>query len=225
MESLEMLANNLANASTSGYKSDREFYGLYRAPEATDQEMLPVIEREWTDFRQGTVTPTGKPLDLALSGKGFFKVAGTSGPLYTRNGNFRLSTDGAIRTAEGYAVVNRDGGLLEVDPAITIDVAADGTVSQGGQQVGRLDIMGFQEASQLRKQGESYFLWTGDPRGAQPAEGVDVLQGRLESANVSPAETSVRLIHVMRQFEMLQRAVVLGGEMNRRAIEEVAKST
>jgi len=76
-----MLANNLANAATAGYKSDREFYSLYVAPEALEPALagfsaapatLPVIQSHWTDFNQGTLTPTGNPLDLALSGKGFF---------------------------------------------------------------------------------------------------------------------------------------------------------
>ena len=91
MESLELLANNVANASTGGYKADREFYGLYVAPEAQDGSAatMPVIERPWIDHSQGPLHATGNPLDVALSGKGFFSVNGPSGPLYTRNGNFR----------------------------------------------------------------------------------------------------------------------------------------
>jgi flagellar basal body rod protein FlgG len=66
MESLELLANNLANAATSGYKSDREFYSLYTSPHSSGEKTQPVIEREWTDFRQGVLAPTGNPLDQAL---------------------------------------------------------------------------------------------------------------------------------------------------------------
>ena len=72
MESLDLLANNVANASTGGYKADREFYSLYVAPEAQDAgpaSTMPVIERPWVDWSQGTVYPTGNPLDLALSGR------------------------------------------------------------------------------------------------------------------------------------------------------------
>src|ERR1041385_1912118 len=67
MESLDMLANNIANSGTVGFKTDREFYGIY-------QQELPVIEKQWTDFSQGALTPTGNPLDLALSGKGMFAL-------------------------------------------------------------------------------------------------------------------------------------------------------
>ena len=101
MDSLEMLANNLANAATDGFKSDREGYGLYLAPEAAGAESslpatLPVVERHWTDFGQGLLHSTGNALDLALSGKGFFVVGGPNGPLYTRNGSFRLSPAGRV---------------------------------------------------------------------------------------------------------------------------------
>src|SRR3954451_1263983 len=72
MESLDLLANNIANASTGGYKADREFYGLYRAPEGDSDSTMPLIERHWIDPSQGTLHGTGNPLDVALSGRGFF---------------------------------------------------------------------------------------------------------------------------------------------------------
>src|SRR5580704_6915387 len=104
MDSLDMLANNLANGSAGGYKADREFYSLYVAPEAAgsvpDADTLPVIERPWTDFSQGELRPTGNPLDVALTGKGFFTVAGPSGPLYTRNGAFRVLPAGQMVGAD-----------------------------------------------------------------------------------------------------------------------------
>src|SRR5947209_20523802 len=87
MESLDLLANNVANASTGGYKADREFYSLYAAPEAEGGQTMPLIEKPWVDLSQGLIHQTGNPLDLALTGRGFFAVAGPNGPLYTRNGS------------------------------------------------------------------------------------------------------------------------------------------
>src|SRR6476620_7268767 len=88
MESLDLLANNIANASTSGFKADREFYNLYMAAEQEGGDsapsVQPVIEKHWTDFSQGALTATANPLDVALSGPGFFGVAGPSGAMYTR---------------------------------------------------------------------------------------------------------------------------------------------
>ena len=109
MEALDILSNNLANANTGGYKVDREFYSLYQGEQTTAADgqqatTLPVIQKAWTDFQQGLLTPTGNPLDLALEGKGFFTVEGPSGPLYTRNGAFKLSTTGVLTTMDGYPV-------------------------------------------------------------------------------------------------------------------------
>jgi flagellar basal-body rod protein FlgF len=220
MESLDMLANNMANADTSGFKTDREFYNLYVSPEAEASEgspaTLPVIERPWTDFSQGSLRPTGSPLDLALTGKGFFAVDGPSGSLYTRNGNFRVSPAGRLVTAEGYPVRAVDGTKLQVDPSGAVEVAADGTVNQNGQTLGQIEVADFSDQSSVTKQGASYFR---SAIAAQAASGVEVTQGKLESSNVGPAESAVRLVSVMRQFEMLQKAVTLGGQMNQSAVE------
>ncbi|HSW50057.1 MAG TPA: flagellar hook basal-body protein [Bryobacteraceae bacterium] len=229
MESLDMLANNLANTATAGYKGDREFYGLYISAEARPSSLqggqaatLPVIERQWTDFSQGTLLATGNPLDLAISGRGFFAVNGPAGPLYTRNGSFQLSATGAVTTLEGYPVRLVGGGALQTASSNPIEVSPEGAVRQDGAVLGQLEIADFRELSSLSKQGSNYFA---SRSGAAPAAatGFEVRQGRLESSNVASAEGAVRLVNVIRQFEMLQRAITLGGEMNRRAVEEVAR--
>ena len=107
MEALDLVANNLANTTTGGFKLDREFYSLFTAADNEadgGSTRLPLIQKQWTDFSQGVLTPTGNALDLALSGKGFFAVNGPNGPLYTRNGSFQLSPSGQLTTADGYAV-------------------------------------------------------------------------------------------------------------------------
>src|SRR5579862_5507675 len=84
MDSLDMLANNIANTGTAGFKADREFSGLF-------EEQLPMVDRAWTDFSQGTLTPTGNPLNLGLSGTGFFALNSPTGVVYSRNGEFQIS--------------------------------------------------------------------------------------------------------------------------------------
>src|SRR5574340_44050 len=222
MESLEMLANNLANAATGGYKTDREFYSLYASPEAaaTGSATLPVIERHWTDFSPGTLRPTGNPLDLALAGRGFFAVNGPSGALYTRNGSLRISPAGLLLGPEGYPVRAAGGGTISLRSGTPFEVGTDGTVRQQGQSAGQLEIAGFADPSVLAKQGNTYCRAAGVNPTAATAE---VRQGHLEDSNVSSAESAVRIVSLMRQFEMLQRAISLGGEMNRKAVEEVAR--
>jgi flagellar basal body rod protein FlgG len=225
MESLEMPANNVANASTGGYKSDREFYSLYVAPEAASDQsaVMPLIERPWTDFSQGVLTATGNPLDLAISGKGFFAVNGPSGPLYTRNGSFALAKDGRLVTADGYAVRAEGGGSLTLSGSGWVEISADGTVRQDNNVAGRLEIRDFPGAQSLLKRGSNYFRPADSTVQPTTAPGASVVQGQVEASNAGSAESAVRLINVMRQFEMLQKAVSLGLEMNQRAIQDVAK--
>ncbi len=219
MDSLDMLANNLANSGTVGFKADREFYGLY-------QQALPMVEKPWTDFSQGVLAPSGKSLDLALSGKGFFALNSPAGIVFTRGGEFRISKTNQLQTAEGFTLRNtRDQGKpITVNPSLAVDIDKDGVVRQGGQEIAQIELAGIDSAnSMLRKMGNSYFAFL-DPAGApsKPAA-VEVHQGALEQSNVPVGDAAVRLVSVMRQFEMLQRAMSLGSEMNRHAIEEVAR--
>ncbi|MGH9659196.1 MAG: flagellar hook-basal body protein, partial [Bryobacteraceae bacterium] len=209
----------LSNASTAGYKADREFYNLW-------SERLPVIESNWTDFSQGLLAETRNPLDLALQGRGFFAADSPAGPLFTRSGNFHVSRAGVLETAEGYTVRAVGGDRKMRIPAgrendVTID--ADGSVRLDGGVVGRLDLADFSQRESIAKHGGNYFRLVDPKATIGRAAGAEVHQGRLENSNVAPGESAVRLVSVMRQFEMLQRALALGGEMNRRAVEEVAK--
>src|SRR5450631_3325720 len=111
MESLDMLANNIANADTGGYKTDREFYSLYTSSEATgdDPATLPVIEKNYTDYSQGSMRTTSNPLDFGIQGKGFFAVDSPAGVAYTRNGSFQLTPAGKLVNGDGYAVRSASG--------------------------------------------------------------------------------------------------------------------
>jgi flagellar basal-body rod protein FlgF len=225
MESLDMLANNLANTETGGYKTDREFYSLYVSPDAAGvaPAQMPVIERQWTDFSQGVIRPTGNPLDFALSGKGFFSVDGPNGPLYTRQGSFKLSPAGVLVTTEGYAVRLANGRQLQTSSDGPLEVSASGDVIQQGQPLGKLAVMDFADTGVLSKQGSNYYR-PGDPAiTPAAATGVEIQQGKLEGSNVGTAESAVRLVGVMRQFEMLHKAMAIGAEMNKKAVEEVAR--
>ncbi len=228
MESLDLLANNLANASTTGYKVDREFYSLFtgdqeEAGEEGNKSTVPLIDKRWTDFSQGVLQTTGNPADMALEGKGFFTVNGPAGPLYTRNGSFQVSAAGILTTADGYAVRSRAGGTIKLDSTSPLEVTREGQVQQGGATIGELDVVNFANTMSLSKQGSNYYQ-NGDPKVPPTAAAdVQVHQGQLESSNVNTPASAVQLVGVMRQFEMLQKAIKLSMDMEQKGISEVAR--
>ena len=226
LEALDLAANNIANSGTTGYKLDRESYNLYIAPEAIDPESpapssLPVVQTNWTDFTQGSLASTGNLLDVAISGPGFFAVNGPGSVLYTRNGSFRLSPAGVITTSEGYALREAAGGTIRLDPNLPFEITPDGMVKQAGTDVGRVAIADFEQPQALAKFGRNYFQ--ADSAAAPKAATAPIEQGKLETSNVAAPESAVRLIGLMRQFEMLQKAIAMDGEMGRQAIEQVAR--
>ena len=232
MEALDILSNNLANTNTGGFKLDREFYSLYQGEQTVPADgqqptMLPVIQKGWTDFQQGLITPTGNPLDLSLSGKGFFAADGPSGPMYTRNGAFKLSPQGVLTTMEGYPVrgvtpPNQPTKKIQTVSQGAIQIASDGTVQQDGQTLGQVQVVDFTDPGALSKVGNSYYRT--DPKvQANAAKDATVGQGKIENSNVAPAESAVRLVDLMRQYEMLQKAVNVAADMNKAAVEQVAR--
>jgi flagellar basal-body rod protein FlgF len=228
MESLEMLANNLANTATAGYKKDAESYSLYVADavvaSGADADpvtaSLPVIQRNWTDFSPGLLEATGNPLDMALTGEGFFTLQGPNGPLYTRAGHFHVTGNGTLTSSEGYPVMLDDGTPLQVDALHPVEVSSSGEVTQNGQTLGQLALVKFPSAGSLAKAAGTNYTTEQTP---EAADGAAVLQGNIEGSNVSSPESAVRLIDIMRQFEMLTKAVQLNADMNSKATSEVAR--
>ncbi len=219
MDSLDMLANNVANAATSGYKADREFYNLY-------QEQLPVVETHWTDFSQGALTQTGNPLNLALTGPGFFALTAPNGVAYTRSGYFEISKTNQLVSLNGYPLRNAmdQGKPIVVDPTQSVAIDKAGKVLQGGQTIAQIQIDQVDSAAKaIAKLGNTYFAVSDPQAKIQPADATEVQQGYVEQSNVAAADSAVRLVTVMRQFDMLQKAMNIGTQMDRSAIQDVAK--
>lgn len=231
MESLEILANNLANAGTSGFKADRERYTTYWAAESTSAldagrggaGVSPVIERNWIDFTQGALSRTGVPTHLAVTGPGFLAVRRGNETLYTRNGELQISARGTLVNGEGLDVVGANGQPVRVDAAQLLEIRADGSLWQAGGQTGQIRLTEFADPQALQKAGHTNFRWPGQPEDIRAGTTTRVVQGALEAANTGPAEGAVRMVNVLRQFESLQKALQMGSEMNRRLVEEVAK--
>lgn len=229
MVSLDLLANNLANSATSGYKSDREYYGLYSSDDSQNSvdggtgTTLPVVERQWTDFSPGVLQTTGSPLDVALPGKGFLALSGPNGTLYTRNGSLQVLSSGDLGSSDGYPVQNASGGTIHIGTAKSITITPDGSVLQDGQTVGQIGVVDFKSTDSLKKVGRTNFQ-NSDPKTVpQPMASPDIQQGKLEGSNVPVADAAMRLVGVMRQFEMLQKAIGISSDMDTKSIQEVAR--
>ena len=159
MESLEILANNLANAGTSGFKADRERYTTYWAAESTSAldagrggaGVSPVVERNWIDFTQGALTRTGVTTHLAVTGPGFLTVKRGDETLYSRNGELQLSAGGTLVNGEGIDVLGANGQALRIDAAQLLDIRADGSLWQAGVQTGQLKLTEFNDPQALQK--------------------------------------------------------------------------
>jgi len=229
MQSLDLIANNLANASTNGYKRDQEFYGVYSSADSENSDSsgpdstLPVIERQWTDFSPGLLQTTGNPMNVALSGSGFLAINGPNGPLYTRNGDLQVRPSGELTTAEGRTLRNSAGGTIQVAPGKSISIAPDGTVSQDGQSVGKIQVVNFKSTDSLQKMGNTCFQNTDVKNVPVDSAEAQVQQGKIEASNVPVAEGAMRLVGMMRQFEMLQKAVAVSNDMDTKTIQEVAR--
>jgi flagellar basal-body rod protein FlgF len=226
MEALDVVANNLANSSTSGFKSDSEFYSIFASEAASDDgsgpTAVPTLEHQWTDFAPGLLEPTNNPLDFGIAGKGFFVVQGPSGPVYTRNGNFRFDTKGQFITTDGYPLLDQNGQPFQANPAQPVKVSRDGNITQNGNSIGTIKLAEFTNKNALTKQGNNYFR---NVSGQNPTDATDaeIYQGKLEASNVSAAHGAVRIVGLSRQFEMMQKAISLSNDMGKKAIEEVAK--
>jgi len=225
-----MLANNLANASATGFKADREFYSTYvsadalAAQDATGPPSAesPVVDRIWTDFSQGSIVATGNSLDLALDGQGFFVAQSSSGDKYTRSGDFHIDPQGILSARDGDPLEGTDGKPISLDPSQPVEVSDMGEIDQNGVVAGQLKLVDFTAPDALGKQGNNSFQLSASDLTPVPAS-ARVRQGSVEAANVQPAEAAIRLVTVMRQFEMLQKAMSLGNQMNQQAIQNVAK--
>ncbi len=206
----DLLANDLANASTPGYKADRatqrEFEELLLQNTQSGATVGALgqgvgIDRQATDWRPQATRRTDEPLDFAIAGEGFFAVQGADGVRYTRNGSFKASADGVLTTATGETVLGRNGQPVRV--------GADGTVPPEQLQVVLLQ--------NPRKAGEG--LVTGQPAGPVPPGTVK--SGALEGSGSDPARAMVDMIASMRAFESGQRVIRTIDETLGKAVNEV----
>ncbi len=229
---LDVVAHNLANADTAGFKRMVAVTGttgslpLVRvgdgpvAPPIGTLGLGASLADTRTVFTQGGFRFTGRELDLALAGDGFFAVDTPAGVRYTRNGAFSVSADGYLVTAEGDRVLGTTGPL-QVGNTGRMIISETGEVAVDGAVKGRLRLAAFPEGTELRREGDNRFRVEGGV--AEQTAGVSVRSGYLEQANVQPVQEMVEMISVMRAYEANQRMVKAHDEALGKAVTEIAR--
>jgi flagellar basal-body rod protein FlgF/flagellar basal-body rod protein FlgG len=220
---LDRLASDLANAGTSGYKAER---GTTTAAERQmfDRLLDSAIDvapgPSRMDFRPGVLAPTGRDLDLALRGPGFFVIDTPAGARYTRNGHFERRADGTLTTADGDTVAGENGPIrLGTGP---VSIAQDGTVRAGATIAGKLKIVDFADYETLAREGSARFRADGVATIAAPNTLIE--GGTLEKSNVSVVDRIAEMTEVSRTFEALQRGVtLLMNDIDGKAITELGR--
>ncbi len=216
----DVVANNLANLQTIGFKRDRVFFQVLSNKM---QEPLEMIVKP--DFSQGPLQQTGNPLDLAFSGRGFFTVETPSGEAYTRNGHFRLDADGTLLTSDGLPVLGEGGPIVlqgKENTPLSIVVTEEGEIFVDDEYMDRLRIVDFENYDQLQKAGANLFVLSGEATPITP-ENSAIRQGFLEKSNVDPVREMVDLIEVQRRFENTQRMVRAVDELMGAAVNKISK--
>lgn len=222
---MDVLTNNLANASTVGYKkvgaTSQSFDEVlsYKIKDTTDAlwarplggiSLGVKVGETYTDFSQGSIRGTENPLDMAISGSGFFAVEftnkkGETSTKYTRDGSFILNKEGYLVTKDGDFVLGSNNNRIKLDPLQTVSIDKMGNIWQNGQQAGAIGVTDFEDYNYLEHYGENYY---------QPVEGFtvkageyQVLSGYLEMSNMNVVSEMVEMISVSRAYETNQKMI------------------
>jgi flagellar basal-body rod protein FlgF/flagellar basal-body rod protein FlgG len=226
-QALELVANNLANLGTAGYRGQQAtFRSLLAGNEHVRWNPLNAAANDFgvlgggrVDLASGSLTATGNPLDLAIAGKGFFAVKSGQNVLYTRNGGFHRTPTGQLVTQEGDALLGEQGAITLPEGAVA--VSSDGTVSVDGAVVAKLRVAEFARDTNLIAAGRALYSAPADSALAPAASSIR--QGMLEESNVSPIAGVVQLITIQRNAEMMQRALSLfDSQFNQTAVQDLA---
>jgi flagellar basal-body rod protein FlgF len=223
MQDLDRVASDLANVGTSGYKSERAATSAAERPrfERALESAIDVVSSERRlDLRPGLMTTTGRDLDAALEGPGFFVIQTPEGERYTRDGAFIRRGDGILATRDGNPVLGEGGEILIGNGVAKI--GEDGTIRVGEAVAGRLKVVAFEATGDIERETGARFRAAPD-RTPQPSS-AHVIGGSLEAANVSVVDRMAALTEITRAFEGLQRGIsVLANDIDGRAISELGR--
>jgi len=224
---MDIVANNVANASTTGFKREGIEFGNYldNAGDTTGSSLNFVVDRAtYRDASNGPIQPTGNPLDLAIQGAGYFPIQTPGGIQYTRAGAFQLNSQGEIVTQSGYPLLGEGNQPITLpETAFEVNVSGDGFITARVDKgvslldVGKLSVVKFADEQQLKPAGAG--LYSTDQVGT-PADSSKIVQGAIEESNVQPVAEITNMIRIMRSYE---QTVNLVGQENSRITDALTK--
>jgi flagellar basal-body rod protein FlgG len=240
---MNSIANNLANINTVGYKRDALAFRNTFIMFAHDQIMEPVMSARSkklfpephhasrvrlavaeVDFEQGGLKGTGNPLDVAISGEGFFKFRTPQGDYYSRNGHFRLDSQGTLVTDQGFPVLGGDDAIVIPPGVVNLSIAEDGRIFGDGVLLGQIGMVNVEDAAvNLEKLGGNMFRPRGGAVEEVEAEAV-LAQGFLEMPNVDVVYEMVNMIEAQRQYEAYQKVMQTSDSMDREATTKIGRN-
>ena len=199
MQEMQVVSNNLANSSTTGYKTDRAIFAEFLVGSDSGNTSLSMgsLAGHAFEMEQGGLKVTGGQFDVAVQGDGFFSIEPPQGPRLTRAGHFQLSADGTLVDMIGNSVLGAGGGPIQIPvEASQISISADGTISADGELIEQIGVV--IPDGELMRDSNTYFS---APGGFGNATDFNVVQGALEQSNVSPVLEVARMIEVQRAYE------------------------
>ncbi|MDE2583031.1 MAG: flagellar hook-basal body complex protein [Rhodospirillales bacterium] len=223
---IEVVAGNIANASTPGYRAERVQFADWLSPQTNARtppggRVLSYTQDRatWLETAPGPLRHTGNPLDLAIAGQGYFTVKTKSGPRLTRDGKFGLLPDGTVADAAGNPLLDTAGQPIRVPTTgAAISVAGDGTISSGSHRIAQVGVVRPQDPLRLRAEGGT-LLVADTP--TTPLANPRIVQGALEGSNVQPITEMTRMLDISRQFQFVAQFVQAESTRHRNAIDKL----
>ncbi|WP_288900616.1 flagellar basal-body rod protein FlgF [uncultured Sneathiella sp.] len=218
---LDITANNLANVNTTAFKSEHPLFEEFLVERANQDSVSYVQDYgSYRDLREGEFTHTGRPLDLAVSGEGYFTIETPQGTRYTRNGSFRLDPEGTVVTIDNNALLDENNRRITVDLQFQdVSFAPDGTVTTAPGQTQKISLVNFENPQVLKQVGNG--LYDAEDFRPQAAVEATIMQRTLEKSNVQPILEMTAMIDIMRAYQSAQQLLDSEHDLQMKTIEEM----
>lgn len=226
-EQMDIVANNIANLSTPGYRGHNmvflEYMSRQRNAEKAGNDSISMVHDygQFMNTESGPLQQTGNPLDVALQGPGFFGVETPDGVQYTRAGNFQINGSGELVTGSGQLVAAAGGGTISIpEGSIEIKIARDGTISTEQGETGQIMMVEFENPQDLVAQGNGLYK---TEEAGEAAENTEMMQGMIEGSNVNAVLEMTRMIDVSRAYQSTQRMLQAEHDRQRGMIQTLTR--